>query len=137
MKRLRVLSAVAILAALSFAHAAGADVIFLDGDNDNVVETNGTDAHVAGSLVCSTDQIGLAYRVTATVSQGTTRLVGNTGNGVCDGTTQTFQVTAHKTQGPGLVAGSATLKVTAQTGIPHDESSDVTKASEVVGVVLP
>lgn len=137
MKRFRVLSAVAIAAGLSLAIAApaGADIINLDPDSDDLVESNGSVAKVSGTLECTLDQVGLSFRVTVTVKQANTKLAGSSGNKVCTGGTQTFTITAHRTQGPALLPGSATLEATAQSGTPHVGFSDVTKASEVAVVV--
>lgn len=138
MKGLRGLSAGAISVALCFAQAApaGADVIFLDPDSDGVVESNGSVAQVIGSLVCSADQVGLSYRVIAKVKQGNTKLVATTGKGVCTGGSDSFEVTAFLQQGPGLVAGAATLTLNAQTGIPNVAISDTSGVTESVTVVI-
>lgn len=128
--------ALTLAALLALAGPASADIVALDPDTDDVVQTNGSTARVVGTLTCSSDQIGLSYRVRATLTQGSTKATGSTGGGVCSGAPQEFTVTVHVVQGPGLAPGSAQLAVNGQTGTPGVEHSDTTGASETVTVVV-
>lgn len=138
-KRFRVLSAVASAAAFTLVMAApaGADIVSLDPDTDDIVETTGSVARVSGTFVCTGADIGLSVRVTASVIQGNVKLTGSSGKGTCTGGTQTFSIVAYRVQGPALLAGTATVEATAQSGTPHESSSDITKASEIVVTIIP